>query len=97
MCPPFQSVVTCDVADEAACQDGKAAIGCAPSALPIGGACAEGVQCGLTVFPCPASQGTVDGYICTCVDSRWSCQDCDPGSGECFGYVEAGPFDAAME
>jgi hypothetical protein len=89
LCPDFQSVNVCVPASSDACVNGNAMIGCGLAGLPTGRPCSENAQCSLTVFPCPgevqsfAGAGRTDGYICTCVGSKWSCDDCDLGTAIC--------------
>ncbi len=90
VCPTnFQSVSVCAPALGATCVHDDPTLGCALDALPSGLACTGSAQCALTILPCPdevqtwGGLGRVDGYVCTCVGSRWSCDDCDHGQSLC--------------
>ena len=89
-CPPPQSVWTCPIATDAACVvTGAPGSGCAATALPEGQPCGVLPQCSLRVFSCASGleaglgNGSVDGYVCTCVGGRWSCDDCFPNDSPC--------------
>ncbi len=63
-------------------------IGCGLDALPIGLSCSGHAQCSAPIDPCPDWQKyiggeRIDGYICSCVNDRWSCDDCWLGEGLC--------------
>jgi hypothetical protein len=66
---------------------------CTVDALPQGLACAGKSQCQAVVGPLPQC-GRVDGYICSCIDGHWSCDDCAIGGALCeagtAGYVLSG-------
>jgi hypothetical protein len=106
LCPNFQSLPTCAPASTADCVQQKASLGCGVDALPTGLACTGSAQCSLIVYPCPGEVqsftggGRTDGYVCTCVDSRWACDDCNVGAALCPEAgppPEAGPTDAAPD
>lgn len=96
LCPSFDSLPTCtSAAGAAACVGGNPTEGCGQDALPTGQACSANSQCALAVFPCPDWQTSVggevtDGFVCTCVGGAWSCNDCNPGAGECADAGGAG-------
>jgi hypothetical protein len=88
-------VTECPVADGGVCVlDDDPYYGCAPNALPSGLACSGQEQCSMPILPCAgeipsgAGAGPVDGYICSCVGGRWSCEDCYVGDALC---ADAGP------
>ena len=60
-----------------------------PAPVPEGLPCGAVQQCSLPILSCPGEleaglgNGPVDGYVCTCVAGRWSCQDCFPNDGPC--------------
>jgi len=90
-CPAFQSVNVCVPASSNACVNGDAMIGCGLAGLPTGLPCSDNAQCSLQIYPCPGELqsfiggGRADGYICTCVSSKWSCDDCALGTALCGG------------
>jgi hypothetical protein len=45
-------------------------------------------QCQAVIGPLPTC-GRVDAYICSCIDGRWSCDDCSIGEALCEGGEEA--------
>jgi hypothetical protein len=54
--------------------------GCPPEALPTGLQCTAPAQCSILINPgC-----RTDGYVCSCVNDRWTCNDCSMGTGVCF-------------
>jgi hypothetical protein len=94
-CPAPQSLAECPVASGGLCVvEDDPYSGCATNALPSGLACSGPQQCSMPVLPCAgeiqsgAGAGRVDGYVCSCVDGLWSCDDCYVGEGAC---VDAGP------
>jgi hypothetical protein len=86
-CPEFGTVPDCPIAaDAASC--GARTLTCGLDSLPTGAACTGSQQCSAVIDPCPNWQQHVgseltDGYICSCVNGVWSCDDCDPGAGLC--------------
>lgn len=92
-CPTSQSQAACSVAPGGLCLDDHPQLGCAPNALPMGLACAGEAQCTLEILPCAGEvqgsvgAGRVDGYICSCIEGHWSCDDCYAGQAPC---AEAG-------
>jgi hypothetical protein len=51
----------------------------------------------MPVFPCPDWQryGDVqrtDGYVCSCIDGRWSCDDCWVGASLCSEAPDGAPL-----
>jgi hypothetical protein len=86
---PSEVLPACPAASSAACMNGDPSIGCTPAGLPSGLACEGSAQCSMAVYPCAGElqsfvgTGSVDGYVCSCVDSRWSCDDCAPGGAVC--------------
>ena len=86
-CPDFQSQPTCPVAPGAVdCT--RPDIGCGLDALPSGLSCSAPAQCSALIYPCPDWQKSIggertDGYICSCTNNHWSCDDCDPGAALC--------------
>jgi hypothetical protein len=99
LCPNFQSQPTCPVAP-GAMDCARPEIGCGLDALPSGLPCSGTAQCSLVVYPCPDWQGHIsaelnDGYICSCVGDRWSCDDCNVGEALCALAPDAAPLEAA--
>lgn len=93
-CPTSQSQALCAAAPSGPCVVNDApASGCSSNALPNRLACSGRAQCALEVLPCAnevetwVGAGRVDGYICSCIDGQWSCDDCYPGEALC---AEAG-------
>jgi hypothetical protein len=101
MCPAIETMATCPVAPGALCLHGGPAVGCALDGLPSGMSCSGHAQCSMPVLPCPnevqtwSGTGRVDGYVCSCLDDRWSCDDCAMGGAVCAEAPDAGPLDAA--
>jgi hypothetical protein len=107
-CPGYQSLAECLVAPGGLCVVSDAPLsGCAPNALPSGLGCSGQEQCAMEILPCPGEvqswdgAGRVDGYICSCVGGRWSCDNCylgralcadsgPPGDGAAGGGVDGG-------
>lgn len=57
-------------------------------ALPAG-PCDSEATCLMAATPC-ACGGNVSGYVCTCVNARWSCVDASPGAGVCLSNPTGG-------
>ena len=94
-CPSdFQSLTVCTPPEGSLCVDEDPTLGCNLDALPSGLPCSGSAQCSLLIFPCPNELQT-DSYLCTCLDSHWSCEDCAPGSARCAVVSDAAPIDAA--
>jgi hypothetical protein len=94
-CPPSQSQPTCPVAP-GAIDCARHEIGCGLDSLPTGLACSAPAQCSALIYPCPDWQSYVplertDGYICSCVGGRWSCDDCWLGTALCVA-LDGSPF-----
>ncbi|MGO9835768.1 MAG: hypothetical protein ACLP1X_16315 [Polyangiaceae bacterium] len=96
-CPPSQSQAECPVAPGALCAvNDDPFSGCALNALPTGLGCSGQEQCSIAILPCAgevqgwAGAGRVDGYICSCVSGRWSCDDCYLGEALCADAGSAG-------
>jgi hypothetical protein len=94
-CPASQSVAECPAAPGGSCVvSDLPQTGCAPNALPSGLGCSGQQRCAMPILPCAgevqgwAGGGRVDGYICSCVSGRWSCDDCYAGEALC---ADAGP------
>jgi hypothetical protein len=88
LCPVFGDQPTCPAASDAnGCNlsDGR---NCAADALPQGLSCSGMSQCQAVIGPLPTC-GRVDAYICSCIDGRWSCDDCSIGETLCEGGEEA--------
>jgi hypothetical protein len=85
---PFHSQPTCPVAPGAIDCAGLE-IGCGLDSLPAGLSCLAPAQCSALIYPCPDWQSHIgfertDGYICSCVGGRWSCDDCWLGNAGWF-------------
>jgi hypothetical protein len=96
-CPQFGTVPSCPIAPDAA-SCGARTLTCGLDSLPTGAACTGSQQCSAVIDPCPNWQQHVgseltDGYVCSCVNGVWSCNDCDPGAGLCAAS-EGGVLDA---
>ncbi len=74
---------------------------CGLDALPTGEPCSAPAQCSMLIDPCPDWQEhageRVDGYVCSCLDGRWSCDDCSRGAGLCAEAPDGAPLAAAFE
>jgi hypothetical protein len=81
---PESTLPSCPVAGDAS----NCAGGCGLDSLPEGLACSGMSQCSMLVQPTPGCART-DGYVCSCVSGRWSCDDCWLGTALC----EAGTGD----
>ena len=57
-------------------------------ALPAG-PCDSEAACQMAATPC-ACGGNVSGYVCTCVNARWSCVNASPGGGVCLSNPTGG-------
>jgi hypothetical protein len=84
LCPVFSNQPTCPVASDADGCDLSLGSNCAASALPQGQSCSGTSQCQARIGPVDGC-GRVDGWICSCVDGRWSCDDCALGAALCEG------------
>jgi len=94
-CPSdFQSLTVCTPPAGSLCVGQDPTLGCTLDALPSGLPCSGSAQCTLRILPCPNEVQT-DSYLCTCLDSHWSCDDCAPGSARCAAVLDAAPIDAA--
>jgi hypothetical protein len=87
LCPAFSDQPRCPVASDANGCNPSTGYDCAADALPQGLACSGASQCQATVGPVDGC-GRVDGWICSCVDGRWSCDDCAVGGALCEGGEE---------
>jgi hypothetical protein len=61
---------------------------CAADALPQGLSCSGTSQCQARIGPVDGC-GRVDGWICSCIDGSWSCDDCAIGGAACEGGADA--------
>jgi hypothetical protein len=77
---PASTLPSCPLAGDAS----SCAAGCGLDSLPQGLACSGTSQCSMLVQPTPGCSRT-DGYVCSCVDGRWSCDDCWLGTATCEG------------
>jgi hypothetical protein len=86
-CPVFNGLPTCPAASNANGCDLALGNNCAAGALPQGVGCSGMSQCQALVGPVDGC-GRVDGYICSCIDGRWSCDDCAVGAALCEGGAQ---------
>jgi hypothetical protein len=75
---------------------------CGLDSLPTGMPCSAPAQCSIPIDPCPDWQQhegseRVDGYVCSCVDGRWSCDDCWEGASLCAEAPDGAPLVPAFE
>jgi hypothetical protein len=84
LCPVFSDQPTCPAASDANGCNPSTWYDCAADALPQGLSCSGTSQCQATIGPVDGC-GRVDGWICSCVDGRWSCDDCAVGGASCEG------------
>lgn len=110
LCPLFDGQPTCPAASNANGCNLALGYNCAANALPQGVACSGMSQCQARIGPVDGC-GRVDGFICSCIDGRWSCDDCAIGGAVCEGGAQAyelpdsgttgesvnGPADASAE
>jgi len=89
LCPSPGPSTTCSVAPGGLCVGNRPDLGCALNAVPTGLPCSGHTQCSLSILPCPdevqtwAGGGRVDGYVCSCINDQWSCDDCWLGEALC--------------
>ena len=90
---PESTLPSCPLAGDAS----SCAAGCGLDSVPDGVACSGLSQCSMLVQPTPGCART-DGYVCSCVGGRWSCDDCWLGTALCEagGAPEAAASDAAV-
>jgi hypothetical protein len=88
LCPVFSNQPTCPSASDANGCDLSFGTNCAADALPQGFACAGTTQCQARIGPVDGC-GRVDGWICSCIGGRWSCDDCAEGAALCEGGAAA--------
>jgi hypothetical protein len=81
---PNSSLAGCPVASDANCSN--AFVGCGLDALPTGLACLAPAQCTMLIQPI-AGCGRTDGYVCSCIGGKWSCDDCNLGTASCEAGV----------
>jgi hypothetical protein len=84
LCPVFGNQPTCPLASDADGCNLSLGDDCAADALPQGLSCSGTSQCQARVGPVDGC-GRVDGWICSCVDGSWSCDDCAVGAAVCEG------------
>ncbi len=88
LCPLFSDQPTCPAASDANACNLSLGSNCAADALPQGLSCSGTSQCQARIGPVDGC-GRVDGWICSCIDGRWSCDDCAVGATLCEGGAEA--------
>ncbi len=88
LCPVFSNQPTCPAASGANGCNLSLGTNCAADALPQGLSCSGTSQCQARVGPVDGC-GRVDGWICSCIGGRWSCDDCALGEALCEGGAEA--------
>ncbi len=86
-CPLFDGQPTCPATSDANGCTLALGYNCAASALPQGVQCSGVSQCQARIGPVNGC-GRVDGYICSCIDGRWSCDDCAIGAAVCEGGTQ---------
>jgi hypothetical protein len=69
---------------------------CGLDSLPTGTPCSAPAQCSMLIDPCPNWQKytgeRADGYVCSCLDGHWSCDDCSMGAGLCAEAPDGAPL-----
>lgn len=88
LCPLFSNQPTCPAAPDAGGCNLSYGTNCAADALPQGLSCSGVSQCQAAIGPVDGC-GRVDGWICSCIDGRWSCDDCAIGAALCEGGAAA--------
>ncbi len=99
LCPVFSGQPTCPAASDANGCNLSLGTNCAADALPQGLACSGLSQCQARIGPVDGC-GRADGWICSCIDGRWSCDDCALGQALCLdgaGAYELPEGDATGE
>jgi hypothetical protein len=96
-CPAVSQLAVCTPAPVTDCSN--ASLGCGLDALPTGLACLPTAQCAMAIDPCPDWQmhlgsERTDGYVCTCIGGRWSCDDCFEGESLCAEQPDGAASDA---
>lgn len=84
LCPAFSTQPTCPAVSDANGCDLSLGYDCAADALPQGLPCFGISQCQARIGPVDGC-GRVDGWICSCIEGRWSCDDCAEGAALCEG------------
>ena len=89
LCPVFGDQPMCPAAAAGAngC-DLSLGDNCSADALPQGLSCSGTSQCQARIGPVDGC-GRVDGWICSCIDGSWSCDDCAIGAALCEGGADA--------
>ena len=90
LCPVFSDQPTCPAAIDANGCDLSLGSDCAADVLPQGLSCSGMSQCQARIGPVDGC-GRVDGWICSCIEGRWSCDDCALGAALC--EAGAGAYD----
>jgi hypothetical protein len=88
LCPVFSNQPTCPVASDAGGCNPSLGTNCAANTLPQGLSCSGTSQCQARIGPVDGC-GRVDGWICSCIDGSWSCDDCALGTALCEGGAAA--------
>jgi hypothetical protein len=88
LCPVFGDQPTCPAAADASGCHLSLGDNCSAGALPQGLSCSGPSQCQARIGPVDGC-GRVDGWICSCIDGSWSCDDCAPGAALCEGGAGA--------
>jgi hypothetical protein len=88
LCPVFGTQPTCPEAIDANACDLSSGYNCSADALPQGLPCSGVSQCQARIGPVDGC-GRVDGWICSCIGGRWSCDNCAIGAAVCEGGVDA--------
>jgi hypothetical protein len=88
LCPVFNGLPTCPAASDANGCNLSLGTNCAADVLPQGLACSGPSQCQARIGPVDGC-GRADGWICSCIDGGWSCDDCALGQALCEGGTGA--------
>jgi hypothetical protein len=88
LCPVFSDQPTCSAAADANGCNLSLGDSCSADALPQGLSCSGKSQCQARIGPVDGC-GRVDGWICSCIDGTWSCDDCAIGAALCEGGANA--------
>jgi hypothetical protein len=88
LCPVFGDQPTCPAAADASGCNLSLGDNCSADALPQGLSCSGMSQCQARIGPVDGC-GRVDGWICSCIDGSWSCDDCALGAALCEGGAGA--------